>query len=99
MSSSEHDQTAVIVRHDPDNSRFVTTVDGVEGVVEYRREGDLMVITHTGVPKAIGGRGIAGQLTRKAFEHARSEGLKVRPSCPYTAAWAKRHPDFDSLLA
>lgn len=99
MSRSDPDTPAVVVRHDAAGSRFVTTVDGVEGALDYQRHGDVMVLTHTGVPEAIGGRGIAGKLTLKAFEHARSEGLKVRTDCAYAAAWVKRHPEYSQLLA
>lgn len=87
------------IAHDADRQRFTTTVDDVEAVVDYHRDGDLMVIDHTGVPDAIGGRGIAGHLVRAAFEHARSEGWNVRPVCSYAAAWVQRHPEYSELLA
>lgn len=87
------------IRHDPDQRRFATRVDGFEAVLDYRRDGDAMVIEHTGVPSPIGGRGIASQLVRAAFEHARSEGWSVRTPCSYAAAWARRHPEYNPLLA
>ncbi|MDQ3286784.1 MAG: N-acetyltransferase [Pseudomonadota bacterium] len=81
-----------------DDGRFVTALDGVQAHLDYRREDGRMVITHTVVPDEIGSRGIAGQLTRAAFEHARSQGWKVRPACSYAAAWAERHPEFGDVL-
>jgi uncharacterized protein len=86
------------VRHEPGQHRFVAAVDGVEAVLDYRLEDHCMVITHTGVPAAIGGRGIAAELTRAAFEQARSEGWQVRPACSYAAGWAERHPEYSELL-
>lgn len=86
------------VRHDPDAQRFYTVVDGQEAEVNYELEDGAMAITHTGVPAAIGGRGIAGDLNRAAFEHARREGLQVRPLCAYAAAWVQRHPEFAELV-
>lgn len=86
------------VRHEPGQHRFVISVDGVDGVLGYHSQDKLMAISHTDVPAAIGGRGIAGQLVRAAFEHARSEGWSVRPDCSYAAAWVKRHPEYASLL-
>ena len=91
--------TPAEIRHEPDRQRFVTTVDGIEAVLDYRMDGEFIELTHTSVPEQIGGRGVAGQLTRAAFEHAREEGLNVRPSCPYAAAWVQRHPEFSQLLA
>lgn len=78
---------------------FVTRVDGHDARIDYRREGDLMVITHTLVPGAIGGRGIAGRLTRAALEHAKAEGWRVRPECSYAAGWLERHPEYADLVA
>lgn len=87
------------IRHDTDAQRFHTRVDGHEAEVEYELEGDVMLLTHTGVPQPIGGRGIAGDLVRAAFEHARREGLRVRPLCAYAAAWVKRHGEYTDLVA
>jgi predicted GNAT family acetyltransferase len=86
------------IRHQPDRSRFAADVDGVEAALEYRMEGSCMVITHTHVPEPVGGRGIAGALTRAAFEHARVQDLHVRPACSYAAGWVDRHPEYGDLL-
>ena len=59
----------------------------------------MLVITHTGVPAAIGGRGIAGALMEAAVAFAREAGLRIRPACSYAAAWMERHPEHNGLLA
>ena len=87
------------IRHDADRGLFSVVVDGVKGYVQYERDGDTLVATHTVVPPAIGGRGIAGQLVARLFEHARAEGLKVRAQCSYVAAWTRKHPEVADLLA
>ena len=87
------------VQHQPESERFVVNVDGHEAEMNYRREGDVIAITHTGVPSEIGGRGIAGDLVRAGFDYARAHGLRVRPACSYAAAWAQRHPDYADVLA
>ena len=87
------------VQHQPEAERFVVTADGHEAEVNYRVADGVLSITHTGVPEAIGGRGIAGDLVRAAFEYARSQGLRVRPACSYAEAWSRRHPDYADLLA
>ena len=87
------------IRHDVDGGFFSVVVDGVKGYVQYEREGDTLVATHTVVPHAIGGRGIAAQLVARLFEHARAEGLKVQPHCSYVAAWTRKHPEVADLLA
>lgn len=79
-------------------NRFLVRVDGSQAHLSYRREGDVLVITHTVVPQTIGGRGIAGQLTRAAFEYAGAQAWSVRPVCPFAARWAGRHPEFAHML-
>lgn len=87
------------IAHDPASKRFTTVVDGQAGYLEYEREGDALVITHTIVPPAIGGRGIAGDLVRAAVEHAKAEGLTVDPRCSYADAWMRKHPEYQGLRA
>lgn len=86
------------VQHDPDNQRFVAIVDGVEAELDYERGPGVIRITHTGVPPAIGGRGVAGELMRTALEYARVETLTVIPSCSYAATYFKRHPQYADLM-
>lgn len=85
------------VGHDEAAKRFVCKVDGESGYVEYERRDKTLVLTHTVVPKAIGGRGIAGELVQAAMDHARAEELKVDPVCSYAEAWLRRHPDYANL--
>lgn len=94
--SGDHD-AATVIRHDADDRRFSTIVDRHKAFVEYERVDDVLVVTHTWVPKEIGGRGIAGQLVRAALDFAREQGLKVRPECSYADGWMRRHPDYDAL--
>lgn len=82
---------APAIQHDAANNRFSTTVEDVVAHLDYEIEAGVLVITHTIVPPAIGGRGIAGQLVQAAFDHARETGLKVRPECSYADVWARRH--------
>lgn len=97
-SSSDRSQENPPPTHDAAAHRFSVNVDGIDAVLDYRDEGGIMVITHTVVPSQIGGRGIAGHLVKAAFEHAREQRLKVRTDCSYAATWAKRHPDYLSLV-
>lgn len=87
------------VKHEPDAARFSAVVDGHEAEVDYEMDDGVMVLTHTLVPDAIGGRGVAAALVKAAFDHARAAGVKVRPQCSYAAAWARRHDDVADLLA
>ncbi len=86
------------VLHDESGREFRIEVDGVRAVLQYELGGGIMAITHTIVPDAIGGRGIAAELTRTALRHARSSGWKVRPLCSYAAAYLRKHAEWADLL-
>lgn len=86
------------IQHDTAARRFVASIDDHQAELEYELDGRSMVITHTRVPDAISGRGIAGELARAAFEHARERSLEVVPQCAYVAAWVQRHPEYAPLL-
>ena len=87
------------IAHDPARQRFTTEADGQAACLEYGRAVGLMTITHTIVPPAIGGRGIAGQLVQAALEFATRENLTVVPRCSYADAWMRKHPRFEALRA
>jgi predicted GNAT family acetyltransferase len=89
----------VYIRHLASSHRFETTVDGVTCELEYTLQGKVMTITHTGVPSEVGGRGIASELVRAAYEVARQEGWKVVPACSYARVWSERHPEYAGLRA
>ena len=65
----------------------------------YRRSGDVLDLNHTLVPEALQGRGLAALLVQAALDWARENKLRVQPSCSYVAAYMKRHPETQDLLA
>lgn len=94
MSNATYDVT-----HNTAQSRFEATVEGQLCVADYRQQGRVMRMTHTGVPPQLEGRGIAAALVRAALGHAREQGLKVDPACSYVAVYMRRHPETQDLLA
>jgi len=83
------------VIHDASAHRFTAEVEGQHAVLDYTISGDVMTITHTEVPHAIGGRGIAAELMRAALSTARTAGRKVIPVCSYATAYMIKHPNGD----
>ena len=91
----------IIIDHDQAAHRFVTDVDGNHAYLEYTVDGSVMTITHTKVPPAIGGRGIAAELMAAALSAASAAGWTVNPACSYAKAYMAKHPDkqhMDELL-
>lgn len=91
------EEYTVEVVHNAAMNRFEADLDGATVVVDYRLNGQTMTITHTGVPAAYEGRGIAAQLTKFALEYAREHGYQVQPLCSYTAAYIRRNRQYQDL--
>lgn len=84
---------------DPARSRYELSVDGGTAFAAYRREGDTLVFTHTEVPPALEGQGVGSALVEGALADLRSRHLRVRPDCPFVAAYIERHAEARDLLA
>jgi len=65
----------VVVTHNAGRQRFEATVDGQLCVADYQLRGNVMWMMHTGVPSAVGGRGIAAELVRVALAWAEQKKL------------------------
>ena len=86
------------VRDNSAQHRFELDAEGHIAFSEYRRANGVLTIMHTEVPKALEGRGIGSGLIRGVLDTARSEGLKVKPVCPFAKAYIERHPEYADLL-
>ena len=86
------------ITHNAAASRFETIVDGHLCVADYQLDDGVMTMTHTLVPPALEGRGIAAALVAAALAHARASGLRVRPACNYAARSMQRHRETLDLL-
>lgn len=87
-----------IVLHLPDSQRFEIQLESARAVLEYHQEGQQLIFTHTGVPAALEGRGLGGQLVRAGLEYARANGFKVVPQCSFVAGYLERHPEDQDLV-
>jgi uncharacterized protein len=84
----------------PEELRYEIEVEGeVAGFVSYRREDGVVDLVHTDVAPKWEGKGVGGALVKGALDDLRARGLKVRPTCPFVAAYIRRHPDYRELVA
>lgn len=81
--------------HEHDKGRFMLYTPQNEhiGEIEYRREGDRLFATHTGVRPEHEGQGLAAMLLDELAAYAMSEGLYIVPICPYVAYSFKKYPE------
>lgn len=86
------------VTHNLARTRFEAAPQGLLATCDYRRQGDVLVLHHTEVPPSLQGQGVAADLVSAALDFARSQGLRVRPTCSYVASYMRRHPETLELL-
>jgi predicted GNAT family acetyltransferase len=79
-------------------SRFEIRIGDQVAILRYRESPGRIDLIHTEVPEELGGRGIAGKLASFALDYAREHGLRVKPTCPYVAAYIQRHPEYADLV-
>jgi predicted GNAT family acetyltransferase len=80
-------------------SKFEIDEEGETAYIEFETDtSGWMTIWHTEVPAALRGRGLATELARAAFEHARTNNLQVDVICPSALHFLSEHPEYRSLV-
>lgn len=85
--------------HNEEEKRFETVVDGVTAYISYVNYNKGIELTHTIVPKEIGGRGVAAALVEHALQYAINKGVMVKPICSYVKVYIERHKEQYSSIA
>jgi predicted GNAT family acetyltransferase len=88
-----------VVRDNPSRSRFEIDIDGLVSYAEYTLGEGTITFTHTLVPQALRGRGIATQLVQAGLTAAQAQHRGVIPQCPMFSVYMRRHPETYALLA
>lgn len=83
----------VVVTDNQGDSRFEIHADGELAELLYRTRAGRLILVHTEVPEALGGRGLGGELVRAAIGKAKAQGMTLVPLCPFARSWLERHPE------
>ena len=62
-------------------------IEGEIAKVEYKKKGNKIYLTHTEVPKALGGRGIASKLVKAVLADVQKNGWELVVYCPYIKSY------------
>lgn len=87
------------VRDNPQRRRYELEVEGGCAFIDYRRQGDVVTMTHAEVPSALRGGGVGSELVRGALALARQRGDTVVPLCSFVEHYMRRHPEVHDLIA
>lgn len=91
-------QQSFSITHNPEKSRFETSIAGLTAVVDYIRMGKKIIYTHTEVPETLEGSGIGSALAQHVLDFARENELQVMPLCPFIASYIRKHPEYRDLV-
>jgi len=91
-------EAQIAVRDNSDESRFEIDLGDERAVAQYTLKDGRIAFTHTHVPPSHEGQGLGTQLIEAALAAARQRQLKVIPSCPFFAAYMKKHSETHDLL-
>jgi predicted GNAT family acetyltransferase len=84
----------------PNELRYEIEEEGeVAGFLMYRVEPGVLELVHTDVDPKWEGKGVGAALVKGALDDVRARGLKMRPYCPFVAAYVRRHPEYEDLVA
>lgn len=85
--------------HDAAARRYYFEIDGLRPYMEYDELPGALALTHTVVPDALRGGGIAARLTEAVLDAIRKRGMHVVPQCSYVVRYIERHPEWRELVA
>jgi predicted GNAT family acetyltransferase len=82
-----------------EQSHYELHVDGqLAGWIVYRDAPDVVTMVHTEIEPEWEGHGLGSVLAAGSLDDVRARGLKVRPLCPFVAAYIERHPEYADLV-
>jgi predicted GNAT family acetyltransferase len=82
-----------------ERNRYELSISGkTAGHIAYKLGDGWVDMLHTEVEPEHEGQGLSSELAKSALDDARSQGLKVVPSCSYIAKYIQRHPEYEDIV-
>ena len=98
MADEAPDQ--IDLQNDEDGNRYVLRSSGeTVGLIEYRRDGDVLDLLHTEVLPQGQGQGLGTVLVREVLDDIRAHGLQIVATCPFVKKFLQEHSEYVDLVA
>src|SRR4029078_7118585 len=79
--------------------RLEMEVEGSIAFIQYKLDGNLLFLIHTGVPPVLEGKGAGRAIGQKALQYAKDNHYKIVPLCPFVQSYLKRHKEWNDIIA
>ena len=87
------------VDHDLEGQEFNVVLGQDQAELTYAKPEEKVIdFQHTFVPEQYRNNGVGDQLIEAGLQYAQEQQFRVIASCPFVAAYIRRHPEFESLL-
>jgi len=81
--------------HNENECKYEYHIDGNIAYITYDDQDGNMHLTHTIVPDALAGKGLAKQLLEAVLEQIKKDGKKAVAQCSYIVKYQEKNPDND----
>lgn len=86
------------ILYEPEQKRFRMPTEAGDALVDFYRQGDIMVMPHAEVPSELRGTGAGARLANGVFTEIESMGIKAKPTCPFLVRVARSDPRWQKLF-
>ena len=84
--------------HNETENKYEFHIDDHIAYITYDNRDGVLHLTHTIVPEALAGKGLAKILTIAVMDEIEANNLKVQAQCSYTVAFLEKNPDYQRLV-
>lgn len=99
MADQPLDLKQIQLQQNESARQFEMHISGKLARIEYILTRGKIFLTHTEVDPLLEGKGVGSTIIRRTLDWVRGQGLKLVPLCPFVAAFLKKHPDYQDILA
>jgi len=84
--------------HNEPECKYEYHIDDHIAYITYDDQDGNMHLTHTIVPDALAGQGLAKKLLEDVLEQIKKDGKKAVAKCSYIVKYQEKNPDNDTLV-
>lgn len=85
--------------HNKAENKYEYHIDEHVAYITYDDQDGNMHLTHTIVPDALAGKGLARMLLEDVLEEIKKDGKKAVAQCSYIVKYQEKHPEASDIFA